>query len=116
MVVLIRKAYHKTEKGGRENKMKEVRKIKGKENKPYMITAIAILYVWQILNFWSYQDLTNHYLECRQENVELRESSVELRQEILNLHRKTLEALEDQNLVFESLEDTLENLHSQSAH
>ena len=56
--------------------------IQNKENKPYMIIAIVILYVWQILNFWSYQDLTNHYLECRQENGELRQKVLELQKDI----------------------------------
>lgn len=65
-------------------KNEEVSEIKGKENKPYMIIAIVILYVWQILNFWSYQDITNHYLECRQENVELRQKVLELQKDIQN--------------------------------
>ena len=59
-----------------------MREIKDKENKPYMIIAIVILYAWQILNFWTHQDLTNHYLECRQENMELRQKILELHQEV----------------------------------
>ena len=59
-----------------------VREIQNKANKPYIIIAIVILYVWQILSFWTLQDLTNHYLECRQENVELRQKVLELQRDI----------------------------------
>lgn len=64
-----------------------MRKTQHKENRPFVIIAIVILYTWQFLNFWMYQDLTNHYLECCQENVELRQKVLELRQEVLDLHQ-----------------------------
>lgn len=92
----------------------EVGEIQSKENKPYVVIAIVILYAWQILNFWACQDLANHYLECRQENMELSQEILGLQQEALNLHQRTLDALEERNQVLESLEDTLEDLRSRS--
>ena len=83
---------------------KEVKQTKNNGNKPYAVIAIVILYAWQILNFWTHQDLINHYLECRQENVELRQKVLELRREVLELHKDILEPLEEIQDILESFE------------
>lgn len=85
---------------------------KEKSNKIILIIMIFLLMSQMIDAFRDYRTHQQLY----KSNLELWESSVELRQEILNLHQRTLETLEEQNLVFEALEDTLENLHGQSAH
>ncbi len=85
---------------------------KEKGDKIILIIMIFLLMSQMVDAFRDYQIHQQLY----QSNLELWESSVELRQEILNLHQRALDDLEYRNRVLESLEDTLENLHSQSAH
>lgn len=72
-----------------------MRETQNKGNKPYVIIAITILYAWQLLNFWTHQDLINHYLECCQKNMELRQKVLELRQEVLELRKDILDPIEE---------------------
>lgn len=72
-----------------------MRKTQDKRNKSYVIIAIVILYAWQFLNFWTHQDLVNHYLEYFQANTELRQETLELRKKVLELRQEVLELRKD---------------------
>lgn len=101
-------------RSAKHEKGEEVRKTtQNKENKPHWVIAIAILYAWQLLNFWTHQDLINHYLECRQENVELRQKVQELRQKVQELHQKVLELEEDILAPLEEIYNILIDFESQ---
>lgn len=66
--------------------------------------AIIVLYVCQFLNCWTYQDLTNHYLECHRENMEFRRSVLDLRKEVLELYKDIQEPLEEIQSILKKIE------------
>ena len=78
--------------------------IQSKENKPYVVIAIVILYAWQILNFWTCHDLVNHYLECRQENIELRQKVLELHQEVQGQYKDIWDPLAEIQSILKEFE------------